>query len=785
MEFSWLLVKMHESDSCPPAETALAALNGHAPSGLAVLADPAGICMECAALYHAAVFALRDFQAWYAQPYALCESIQAIDRGRFPRRAYIEDENSDWQDITIELIARYKQGSSCIEKHLDSLLDFWLEWLNGTGRFSFSAVAKDYDISSQIGSDGWDTALCLSTYEISAHLLGENRVRQEMEQGTPLAELLRERLKKSLWAQREDMARDVYMGFPKLLDNFTGLLPHQRDITRNAITLPPYVKELLECMTNNICIKLSGKMEKYLKEDAYAALIKIFAASAGIAYLSQQHFLDQETVFHIPLPGSLHPEIEAVVAADNESPLGFADKLKRIELITVLMQTPVAFVLGIFLPNRVLDTLAFGQGGRSSQMSDPGKLIVDRWLLLVAAFSLGAAIHEQCTNKQRNAWGFLDITANVFGTLDMTIKSNFSVINKRYDRVFSAIEVRFRIQPETIRKLRAKLLGCIATGFSVSWSIYSGISDFQKGEWRTGLGNFIMGAGSIVMLFSGMNILGIAITAGGLFCVVFGKTDRMAYRIAQCYFGEKNNGKNSRAEIEKSTECRADDYGGILPFSYRRGYVPPDSLDNQGVPEFYTKRTSQINKDLAAFELALLGLTMTAKKVGKNVGGDALVIYISAQASSYSSSLKVKSLEVFIRTESYEDIKCHVPVVSCIPVTCCFKNRKASWFFTVPAPQESLLPPQIQYHINNSPIKQLVIKANTDFYYMEQKDWDKRSELEDAADLLLEENKTYRTISGDDGDDKKGNKTAFSFTDKKTSEFRMLKDYKLETVIDL
>lgn len=80
---------------------------------------------------------------------------------------------------------------------------------------------------------------------------------------------------------------------------------------------------------------------------------------------------------------------------------------------------------------------------------------------------------------------------------------------------------------------------------------------------------------------------------------------------------------------------------------------------------------------------------------------------------------------------------------------------------------------------------QLVVKMTADFQYMSQSAWDQSSKHQAAAKLLLDENTEF----GDSGDgkDEAGNRTPFSLTRPGASEadFRMLKDYKLEAIIDL
>ena len=783
LKFSWLLVKKRQSDPCPPAETALAALNGHAPSGLAVLADPAGICMECAALYHASIHALKDFKAWYGQSYALCEYIRALDWGWkvLNRQKTIYDlQKKEYRDITEALLERHSQGIGCIEEPLAALLEFWLEWLNGTERFSFFAVADDFDTNSQTGSDGWDTTLCLSTYELSAHRLGMDKIRQEMEQWTSLAGLLRERLKRSLWTQKKDDPNDIFIGYPKLVDNCTGLLLHQQDLVRGAREIPRYAQELMEDLAEALIAKGKIPEKEQISPEALSAdLLKLLACLISENESQEQKFLSDDVPFKITMPGEHLAETQSTVTYDDDITVGYSDQFKAGTLVIQLGKNLSRRLMTTSLLTRIANALT----GRR-QLSDSDTFIAERLCFGLAVGMLFAALNDQCTNKQRNSVGYFDVASNAFGTLELALRSNLSIINKQYDKFINLVGSIFRRDTAFLQKFLPDLLGYAAAGAAGIWYGYLSITDFIKGEWRSGIGNFLIGAGSIMIVISAVSTLGIYVTLGGLVFAVVGKTDRIRYRIARCYFGEKSKGPNSRGMNEGSAGINTNWFGGVLPFSYRRGYVPPESQDNQDVPEFYTKRSELLDIDLATFEFSLLRLSASGILISTK-NKKYVQIYIKASVAYRSTSLQVKSVKIIFRQKYYNDIECTSPDFKSIPVHCTIMNNCPCWFFTLPLPQEVRWPKEHELFMQRMQEPQLVVKMTADFQYMSQSAWDQSSKHQTAAKLLLNENTEFG--DSDDGKDEAGNRTPLSLTTPGASEadFRMLKDYKLEAIIDL
>ena len=783
LRFRWLLIAEEEAPQ-PPAETALAALNGHAPSGLAVLADPAGICMECAALYHASIHALKDFKAWYGQSYALCEYIRALDWGWkvLNRQKTIYDlQKKEYRDITEALLERHSRGIGCIEEPLAALLEFWLEWLNGTGRFSFFAVADDFDTNSQIGSDSWDTTLCLSTYELSAHRLGMDKIRQEMEQGTSLAGLLRERLKRSLWTQKKDDPNDIFIGYPKLVDNCTGLLLHQQDLVRGAREIPLYAQELMEDLAEALIAKGKIPEKEQISPEALSAdLLKLFSCLIPKKESQEQKFLSDDVPFKITIPGEHLAETQSTITYDDDITVGYSDQFKAATLVIQLGKNLSRRLMTTSLLTRIANALT----GRR-QLPDSDTFIAERLCFGLAVGMLLAALNDQCTNKQRNSVGYFDVASNAFGTLELALRSNLSIINKQYGKFINLVGSIFRRDTAFLQKFLPDLLGYAAAGTAGIWYGYLSITDFIKGEWRSGIGNFLIGAGSIMLVISAVSTLGIYVTLGGLVFAVVGKTDRIRYRIARCYFGEKNRGPDSRGMNEGSAGINTNWFGGVLPFSYRRGYVPPESQDNQRVPGFYTKRSELLDIDLATFEFSLLRLSASGVLRSTTKNKKYVQIYIKASIAHQSAYLQVKSLKIIFRQKYYIDIECSSPNFESIPVHCTIMDNCSCWLFSLPLPQEVRWSKENELFMQQIQEPQLVVKMTADFQYMSQSAWDQSSKHRTAAKLLLDENTEF----GDSGDgkDEAGNKTPFSLTRPGASEadFRMLKDYNLEAIIDL
>ena len=741
-ESPWSLTAGQQNDSWSSVSVPFAPRK-NTPRGLVVLSDPAGICMECAALYHYTLCAMKDFGEWYAQLYALSQLVDARDWG-LGGRARIPDLTSMLGSIDSTMpISQYikeerDNGLAAIEAPLKSLLDFWLSWLNGTGNFSFSIAHKDYNTRLLSGSDRWDMTFCLCTYEISAHQLGIKKVWREIENNSSLTRLFCKHIQHSLWMNRQDRADDSYLGLPKLFDNFSGLLLINRLI--GGVTLLQHMVTILEK-------KLNIKKEAVSQEVAYAALIKLLASSAGADCSAQQYFLNANVPFLLPLPGSLHQTLHAAIAADAEHILSFADALKGAELATILFQSTLAPLLKTTLLPRILKVFS----GKSDSVSNSTKFVMERTLFTISALSLVTATVDKERN-QRGGWGFIDIAASAFSTLELAIKSNFSIVNKKYNKIVVAIGVVFKKDYRILRLVIPKALGYAASSLTLIWSIYSAAIDFDRGNFCSGAGNVLMGVGAILTFIPGGGLIGIPLSIMGLILTIRGGMDRTKYRISKSYLGAENSGANSREEIEDTLVTDL-----VKGFSYKRGNVPPDSLDGQAAPAFYIKRSKQLAIDLATFELAMLHLKIEAKIIRGINGGQKIHVYIIAPMASCSSMLKIKYVyfnDYIVKNSDF----------ATIPVSCMFKEQAPCWFFILP------VPPQ-----RKAPIS--FIRIIADFQYMSQEEWNSRPELQEAAELLLRENTYYNAKY-----EKDTSCHAFSLTYPNASaeDFRVLRNYQLK-----
>lgn len=810
--FLWRCVKKVPDRSFPPAQFMTKLLSRTGCSGLVVLSDPAGICLECAALHHYSLRAHADFLSWYAQTGALIEFIKACDSNDmlFSRQATLRQKGAtgwSWPKKLAGDVAtvRMKSGAVCLDQPLKALLAFWLKWLNGTGRFSFSSVAGDYTTTRQSGSDKWEDLFCQCTYEISAFGKTVERVRKVMNQNTPLAALFRDRLKNSLWPTQDDDQQNNPQGFAQLIINFSGLLPSMLDLTRGMKALPTFSEEFIRELVRMLCRKLDVPEGNAPEESHEVQLIKLLSICANITPTTRPAFLDEEVPFHIPVPMSAASDKVSGAATGVVPDAGTGDMLKGTELAVLLAHHIVQkFELPDLLV-RIPRAIFTNDTSSSRSFSQPTLRVLERVLQGIACASLLSALYDQFTDSKRDLIGFVDVAANAFAVMDMCLQCD-TVFKWLKDKVPDAAK---RIAGQRIAMFTqqniTKVLGRTAFVLSTFWSFWSAWDDLNNNETRSAAGNALLGTGGIIIYAAGGPlgvVLGIIISAAGLFLVIFGKTSRLQYRIANSYFGEDNDKlpqlleqhdtykwlnnlgyhNFSRHHVENVEGFDPNSCEGIVPFSYCKGYVPPFALDCKDqsdiAPDFFVTRARQLDIELCTMTLSLLNLSMEAKRCPfKN--GEIIEISIKAPLATTSSSLKITSLSIVNDNHNHPELY-KITDLKSIRVTCSLKEKCPSWNFYVPIPQDICEQWSYKSTTQNmmsdfmDDIVSPAVKVTLDFQYASANEWDSQPSFQNAAALLLVEDNAYIKNGGDIENKKHFNKRVNPI-----KEFRVLHNHKI------
>ena len=834
--FLWLC-SSQEKELEAEATTIPRELKKYTFSGLIALSDPAGICLECAALHHASLKVWNDFSTWYAHAHTLCLYLKEWDSmpSPFARQAIVYDPDrlrmyrrmadtprfSDFvsgaeravyasgRPISEAFLPWFKTGMACLDPHLDALAEFWLAWLNGTDRFSFARAAGDYNTGARGGSNGWETLLSLCTHKMTAHERVLLKVRENFERDSPLAGMFRERLKNSLWASGEDDPDDRHMGFTLLLINFTGLLPSRLDVARGMKAMPPYAEEMFFALCG-ILIKKLGEVPADSPETDHLDLMKFLVAAQGLTTLPEPGAASDKVPFGILLQPSVSLDrLDALAGRARDFEIA-ANLLKTgdlavqsfrrfLEVYPLLRQTVRIIAARGYL-------MSGGRSGgagpdpasaaESRELSSGSKGLLNLAGLGIAGLTLLQSLYSQATDKKRGRWGWVDVTANVFGVIELYHKSKLHLFSRPYEMVAAPLEQLLGAGPAWARRAAgyAKLpftaawAGRLAGVGASIWSAYTALEETRKGEDRVALGNWMLSAGSLMLLVKGLALGGLVFSIVGLVFVMFGKTSRLQYRIANCYFGEKNAafpGLLARYDPQKTVERAPADfvreiieraggfdpesYQAVVPFSLRQGFVPAG--EDRKAPEFYEKRSAQLALDLKALELSLLGVSLYALYDRAN---GLFHVHLTVPFAAPSASLRVKSMHVVEcssighrETPLYE-----VSELGSIRMGCTLKQGCPCWFFAFPVPGEVLQAQKNCDSWNSSRNKGmedfhfLALKVKVDFEYASEADWQSQGSTRDALNLLVVEDAAYHGVDDD-------------FKLRTAEQYRVLKDCEL------
>lgn len=802
--------------SDPDAGVICRELKSCTPSGLIALSDPAGICLECAALHQAALNVRNDFSTWNSHAHTLCLYLEAWDSmpRPFARQDIVYSPNRLWAmdyalsnpspcpsgayipscsslamlfsgtRISDAFLPWFQKGLRCLDPHLNELIPFWLAWLNEDGRFSFSQTAGDYDTSTLRGSNGWEELFSLCTYKITAHECGLHRVREDFakqwEQGR-LARMFRDRLKNSLWAANKDYFDEAHTGFTLLLINFSSLLPSRLDIVEGMTMekVPAYVKDEIMPALYTALIKKLGAAPEDSPETDHLALLKLLVAAQGFTCLPEAGYVGDKVPLGIFLRSSVSVDrLGELKGRERDFDIA-ANLLKAGELTVQSLQRIVKASSPLFRQAaRVFARFVFSSRQENERLSPGCRGIFELAGLCIAAATLLQSLYEQTTDEKRGKSGWVDVIGSAFGVIELYQKSGLTLLSKPYNLLATPLRGLLERGPAWARTAAgyAKLpftpvwAGRLAGVGAIFWSAQTALEDMAKGEERTAAGNWLLAAGAGLMMIKGAALCGLIFSIAGLVLVMFGKTSRLQYRIANCYFGEDNDElpmllaqydkekKLNRAPtdiVRKLNETAGgfnpESNQGIVPFSLKRGFVPT-SLDNKKkAPEFYEKRTAQLTLDLKALEMSLLCVSLS---VLHDTSNGLIHVHLTVPFAAPSATMRVKSLRFVLQSSplSAKEIPVYdVLDLKSIRMSCTLKNGRPCWFFAFPAPKKVAESYGINYSFiySYAPVTSLYryslcAKVTVDFEYASNASDMSDTITQDAINLLKIEDAAYR-----------------------------------------
>ena len=781
-------------------------------SGLMALSDPAGICLECAALHQAALNVRNDFSTWNSHAHTLSLYLEAWDSmprpfarqdivyspGRLRAMEYALSNPSPWLSgdylsscllamlfsgtrISDAFLPWFQKGLRCLDPHLNELIPFWLAWLNEDGRFSFSQTAGDYDTSTLRGSNGWEELFSLCTYKITAHECGLHKVREDFakqwEQGR-LARMLRDRLKNSLWAASKDDRYDESTGFTLLLINFSSLLPSRLDIAggMTMAKIPAYVKDEIVPALYTTLIKKLGAVPEDSPETDHLDLLKLLVVMQGGTCLPEAGYVGDKVPLGIFLRSSVSVDrLGELKGRERDFDIA-ANLLKAGELTVQSLQRIVKASPPLFRQAaRVFARFVFSSRQENERLSPGCRGIFELAGLCIAAATLLQSLYEQTTDEKRGKSGWVDVIGSAFGVIELYQKSGLTLLSKPYELLATPLRELLERSPAWARTAAgyAKLpftpawAGRLAGVGAIFWSAKTALEDMAKGEERTAAGNWLLAAGAGLLMIKGAALCGLIFSIAGLVFVMFGKTSRLQYRIANCYFGEDNNNflpvftqcvgemklKNPPSYVVRKLNETAggfnpESYQAIVPFSLKRGFVPT-SLDNKKkAPEFYEKRTAQLTLDLKALEMSLLCVSLTMLHDTSN---DLIHVHLTVPFAAPSATMRVKSLR-FVQQSTVpigKDIPvCDVLDLKNIRMSCTLKNGRPCWFFAFPVPEKvtQALSECMWYNMTSTQtgnFQSLCAKVTVDFEYASKASDMSDTITQDAINLLKIEDAAY------------------------------------------